>query len=382
MPPILRIDKLSRPHWSRPYDFVVAVYVFIFCFPLFFGLSASKEYIVSFVALFAAALVFRPRPFGRHRAPNAGAVQGYSRRDVYFFLLIYIVVSFVSLNVFSRVGLQGLIARDVIREGAQNFNAQASDFWRSQFEYAMITVSALLLSRSLVSRSWVLLVWATILSTYILSSTGTRWFWLLAASPLLLQALVSVGFLPGVALATFVAVAMLSISAGRSSVSELDLAEVVRWDIPSFQSLVIIGTSDVDFENFVNFFYGQILVLVPRFFWPSKPLDTATVGYMYSEIGDAFDAGATVLPGFLGSAWLYGGMASVILLSALLFLGVRWLQLVVLHRMSTGPMPVWVPLVYVAFLLQSRGISIFYFVPAFYCVLFSAGLSLFRRLRW
>lgn len=280
--------------------------------------------------------------------------------------LVFIIATVVGAYSFTALGFQGLVSRDLLREDVLNYNFESDSFLEAQIGYLSIIFVALIFGYALKTENIKLLLFATVFSTYILTSTGTRWHWILAISPVATFLIVNLKYYISIFLMVFSFVPMLYISANRSSGGEMDIDEVAKWDIPTFQSYSIVERIQSDFANITDFFNGQILILIPRFIWQDKPADKTITNYMIGEIGDAFNSGATILPGFIGSSWLYGGVVGIIFFSAVLFFFLSKTQNYYFESRIDNLDYTGLGLSFCGLILQNRGISVFYIIPFVY----------------
>jgi hypothetical protein len=162
----------------------------------------------------------------------------------------------------------------------------------------------------------------------------------------------------------------------RSSGSRLEIYSALYWDLPSIQSFNIVTNYDYKITGFIDFINGNILVLIPRIVWPGKPADQILESYMRNEIGSRYDHGATILPGMLGSLYLYGGALFLIV-----FLYIFKRILSHYERQFHKGSSVYSTAVSSAFIiglfLQLRGLSVFYLMPALFIVSYFLILKIF-----
>lgn len=284
-------------------------------------------------------------------------------------LIFLILVSFLILYfLFDFFAFNGLRNRELVREGSVNFNANSVSFFQQQLNFILIALSATCVSKGIFNNKSLLFTVGFIIALYTLFFYGTRWVFLLSISPLICYFLISSGKLLKLLFVGLFSLLLFSLSVLRSS-SEISLLSALTYDIPSFQSKVVLNNYDSNLFDILDFFNGNILILIPRFIWPDKPIDEVTTNYMLDLIGNRFYEGSTILPGFIGSAYLYGNFLGVIVFS--FFLRYLISKLLIWNKkLSASENLVTFSLSFFGIILQSRGISIFYFIPLIYCVIF------------
>ena len=288
---------------------------------------------------------------------------GINKRNSISYLLIF-VLAILSAYFFSLLlGFKGLTNRDEVRSETSNFTGNSFDFIFNQLSSILVAISSYVLSYSIWKGRLSYMFGSLAIVFLIFFYNGTRWNLLLGISPLLIYVLIISRLRTLIFISTVSVLVMLFISQTRGT-NKIELASAIMWDIPSFQSKKIINHYDGD-GRIIDFINGNFIVLVPRILWENKPRDETTEKYMISEIGDRYFYGATVLPGFLGSAYLYGGVGGVMYFTSAFCLLFGYF----LYRNSkiNGPLTfAELGLFYIGFVLQIRGISIFYLMPFFF----------------
>ena len=277
-------------------------------------------------------------------------------------------------------GFEGLVSRGSVRDGVINFNYSKSAFFMTQLDYFLIALSSVFLQKWLKTSKNLLLFFSTVISIYLLVRTGTRWYWLLSVSPMLVYVLLNLKFMSKIIVTLIFGFCLVWLGGNRNDVEVQSVQDTLTWDLPSYQSEKIVKNLDSDISGFLDFYNGQIIVLIPRFIWPSKPLDVKTTAYMEDEIGEAFGLGGTILPGFIGSAWLYGGFFGIIFFGAIYFNLLRATERLILKNIN-GEKMIYLGSLYIGLILQLRGISIFYLIPAFYAYLIYKFTNIISRLK-
>ena len=275
-----------------------------------------------------------------------------------------ILTSYLAILIAENLNFIGLSDRSSLREEASNYSTTSFLFILTQLEYVLIAITASLISKGIIKYNNKLFFLGQFLAILILLKTGTRWIFLLALSPFLVFLYIVLKPLTKLFGIILFVCGIASLSILRSS-TNISLASSLWWDIPSFQSANIINTMNRDFFSIIDFFNGNLFILIPRFIWTNKPIDNSITEYMISIIGDRFYDGATILPGFIGSTYLYGGWFGIIIFSLLfryiMFKLIKWNINILPHQNLTI-----ISLSLMGLMLQLRGISVFYFMPLIY----------------
>ena len=217
-----------------------------------------------------------------------------------------ILTSYLAILIAENFNFVGLSDRSSLREEVSNYSSTSFIFILTQLEYVFIAITASFISKGIIKYKNKLLFLGLFLAVLLLLKTGTRWLFLIALSPFLIFLYIVLKPLTKLFAIILFVFGLASLSILRSS-SNISLASSLWWDIPSFQSANIINTMNRDFFSIIDFFNGNLFILIPRFIWTNKPIDNSITEYMISIIGDRFYDGATILPGFIGSTYLYGG---------------------------------------------------------------------------
>ncbi len=356
--------------YSREKALFAAFYAVVFALPLF-TLPWSGDYFLVFTVSSIVVLVTLFVTPVRNSARSAGELS--LSRLIGFGLIVGI-----SLLLINALGFDaGITDRESVRGITENTNTRA-DLAVTIALNANFLGSALiacLLQIALSKRSIALASLALVLASTQLAFFGTRFLFLLSVSPVFYSVFFSRSVLSKLILASS-AVAFSSYIAIARATGNLNLSALLYYDVPSTASYFAVVENQPRFENFMNFFYGNFLVLIPRFFFPDKPVDPTVIDFTAQTLGAAaVERGASYLPGFIGSSWLYGGFFSVIILSALL----AFLFAFSIPRggdsilMRTARV-----LILVGVVLQFRNVSVMYFLPAFFVLFF----LLVREMAW
>jgi hypothetical protein len=327
--------------------------------------------------MFGISLLFFLLPFlvlDRRRPPST-----VTDVNVYELNLMALIVA-GCLLVLIALGLgEGVTDRSFLRKDATNFNFSFFSTLSTNFVFLQISITAALLAWARRNRSRVTLVLALGLASLILATSGTRYFFLLAISPLIYGVILR----SKIIVKAYAAIMLIGFSvyiALRRSVTDLGSDALLFYDLPSSASYILVNSHQPQLSDIWYFFVGNVLVLIPRSIFSDKPIDEATINFVIATLGDsAFESGSTYLPGFLGSAWLYGGIFGVVIFS--LILG-HLFVLALTYNVKSWQSEAIASLMLVGTLLQFRNISIFYFLPLLYLsVLLKIWSILIRSLR-
>ncbi len=344
----------------------------VFSAPLFLGMAttADKYFYVYLLALlgFALPLLLRRSSFSRPTIiSNLRAI------EVSAIMLIF------ALMFISQGYGEGLIDRASSRSDATNVNLGGS--WLATFlaniNFLICGIAAYFLQKGIESERRGALYFGVFLAVFLLSTSGTRFLFLLAGAPLFYSFFFDNRHVRKLII-FFVLIAASSYIAVLRSGFSTSSAALIFFDLPSTASAMAVRRFDPPLSEIGNFFIGNIVVLIPRSIFPNKPLDPTVVNFSIEQLGvDAFDSGATYLPGFIGSAWLYGGWLSVFVFS--IGLGYLFIRCFPNNRRFTVAGRAFASLTFIGLLLQFRNISVFYFLPALYLLITSTASSTIAR---
>ncbi len=356
-----RSSRIRPKKYSREKALFATFFVLVFALPLF-TMPWSGEYFLAFTVsslVIIGTLFLTP-------VHNAASVTGelpLSR------LIGFGFVVGASLFLINLIGLDaGIQDRESVRGITENTNTRA-DLAVTIALNANFLGSALiacLLQFALSKRSFVLAAVALVFASTQLAFFGTRFLFLLSVSPIFYSVFFSRSVLTKLVLALS-AIAFSSYIAIARATGNLNLSALLYYDVPSTASYFAVVENQPRFENFTNFFYGNFLVLIPRYLFPDKPVDPTVIDFTAQTLGAAaVERGASYLPGFIGSSWLYGGYFSVVILSALL----AFLFAFSIPRSADSIlMRTARILVLVGVVLQFRNVSVMYFLPAFFVLI-------------
>ena len=339
--------------------------LFIFLIPVLFNIFYGN---FVFDNYFFALIIFGIILFAKHDKSKFQHIIKLSldkdNIKISKFILLCLFSLFISLLFANYFDFIGLSKRELLRDGSSNFTLNINSFFRIQLQYIFIAFVSHILSKGIINKNTKLIFLGLLFSFLILHQSGTRWLFLLCISPLLTYFYVVSNKVIKL-IGTSILIAILTFVSSIRTTAETSLFTVLWWDIPSFQSQNVLNTFKTEFLNIIDFFNGNIFVLIPRFIWPNKPIDSVITEFMISVIGDRFYEGATVLPGFIGSSYLYGSWFGIIIFSLLFrFLIhklVKWN-----FKFSSFENLCFISLSILALIMQLRGISVFYFMPLIY----------------
>ena len=339
-----------------PYLYVYAIYILVFLVPCFVIDGIPLNYFLACALIVFSALF----------AQGGGVLRKITIMKIdnaqYGYILIVLMFSII---IFLAAGYTGLTNRADLFDGKSNYVTSSSSFFKTQIDYIIISFGVFCLSFGVYGGGRVFVVVGSLISAYIITSTGTRWLFLLSFSPVMYNFLATRSIYSALLLFLLGVFASFYISMNRDSNVELDLDGALLWDVPSFQSVLILKSYQPTISGLIDFFNGNVLILIPRMLWPNKPLDSVVTNYMLDELGFAFEGGATILPGVVGLGWLYGGYVGIVFIGVIIGLLMRLSEKASVYN-GDGVNYGVVPLVYVGALLQLRGFSVFYFMPAIY----------------
>ena len=351
---------------------VLLLYSAVFLMPLFLFEFSYRYLVVMAISIvfFAVGLFFVKRSYSISVVHMS-----------YMNMVEYAAIALLSMLLLLQFGFaEGVTNRASVRGAVSNFNLENSMTvtFSSNVPLLISAMLALLASVGL-SRNSRVLVYVSIASACVmLGLTGTRYLFALSISPVIYSIFVSRGFVKVVIASSAFLVFLAYVAITRSSGS-LTAERLLIYDLPSAASLRAVERISPEFTDIVYFFVGNIIVLIPRAIYPDKPIDPTVVEFSISYLGNfAFKTGATYLPGFVGSSWLYGGLMGVVMFSALF----GYLFGKIFPRSGDT---VWDScirsLLFVGLLLQFRNISIVYLLPGMLVWLFKnmSRIGLRRR---
>ncbi len=349
--PNLRLTRTLKSGLS-----IFALYFLIFIVPLFLY-GWNSVYALAFTVSFCAMLLaFMILSHGESRSNIA---------SIGFMELCIVVLAFaVCISILSLLGFaDGINDRTLARGEKSNFNASALQMFNANLAFLSVAILAALLAWARRSGKRLMFFVGIFFCSYVLASSGTRFLFLLAISPLVYAILLKSKNTVKI-FSVFLLLIFSAYIAFRRSTAALNFQAILFFDLPSTASYIAISKSEPSVGDIWYFFVGNILVLIPRSIFSNKPTDDAIIDFTVSVIGqDAFNYGSTYLPGFLGSSWLYGGLVGLLCLSLLL----GWLvSSAVNYRVDDWKSETKAALLLVGVILQFRNVSVFYFLPFIY----------------
>lgn len=342
------------------------LFVLIFTAPLYSGFARMGS---NYSYVLALSIIAFSVPIVKARSPPATPLDLENWRA--FEILILIVLSTI---IFTYYGLGvGLVDRASDRVGTTNINYSGSLIVTliANSNFLISGIAAYLIQKGLDTRKRRQLYLGVLLAAAMLTMTGTRFLFLLATAPLLYTLFFDKRYFRKLVFLVLVVAASSLVAIARSGFN-INVATLVYFDLPSTASSLAVQSSVPSFWDISHFFTGNIVVLIPRAIFPDKPVDPTVVDFTISHLSaDAFNSGATFLPGFIGSAWLYGGWMGVAIFSFLL--GYLLLKSFPNDRRPSSTQRTLKALLFIGLILQFRNISIFYLLPYFFMA-FSLGL--------
>lgn len=335
------------------------LFALIFAAPLYSGfMSMGSDYSYAFaVSMLAFSL---PIIMARSAPATTPIIENWRA----FEIILLIALSTMALTYYG-VGT-GLTDRSSTREGVTNINLSGSFLVTlvANSNFLVSGMVAYLIQKGLDTRKRKHLYLGVFLAVAMLTMTGTRFLFLLATAPLFHAFFFDNRYLRKLLFFVLVVAASSFVAIARSGFN-VNVASLIFFDLPSTASALAVQSSVPSFWNIGNFLIGNIVVLIPRAIFPGKPVDPSVVDFTISHLGiDAFDAGVTYLPGFIGSAWLYGAWFSVAIFS--LLLGSLFFKSFPNDQRTSSTQRTLNALLFIGLILQFRNISIFYLLPYVY----------------
>ena len=344
--------------WGEQFQ-LIFLYALIFAAPLYSGfVPLGSDY---FYAFAVSMLAFSLPVILARSAPTIPLDLEHRRA---FEIIILIAFSTMVLTYYGFGG--GLTDRSSIREGTTNINMSNSFLVTliANSNFLLSGIAAYLIQKGLDNQKRKHLYLGVFLAVAMLNMTGTRFLFLLATAPLFYSFFFDSHYFRKLLFFVLLVAASSFVAITRSGFN-INVATLVFYDLPSTASALAVQSSEPSFWSIGYFFIGNIVVLIPRAIFPGKPVDPTSVDFTIAVLGtNAFDAGATYLPGFVGSAWLYGAWIAVAIFSFLL--GYLLLKAFPNDRRSSTTQRTLKALLFIGLILQFRNISIFYLLPYFY----------------
>jgi hypothetical protein len=355
---MMQTSARTRRVWIKKLQLPL-LFALIFAAPLYSGsILMGSNYSYAF-ALSIFAFSF---PIFMAQSASATPLNLENWRAIEILLLIVL-----STTVFTYYGLGvGLTDRASSRDGITNINNSGSFLVTliANSNFLVSGVAAYLIQKGLDTRKRKYLYLGVLIAAAMLTISGTRFLFLLAMAPLFYTLFFDRRYLRKLLFFVLIVVASSFVAIARAGFN-INVATLVFYDLPSTASALAVQSSVPSFWNIGYFFIGNIVVLIPRAVFPGKPVDPTVVEFTISNLSaDAFESGATFLPGFIGSAWLYGAWTGVAIFS--LFLGYLFVKSFPNDRLSRSTERTLKALLFIGLILQFRNISIFYLLPFFF----------------
>lgn len=334
-------------------------YALIFAAPLYFGFTPMGS---DYSYAFAVSMLAFSLPIVLAKAAPTTPLDLGNRRA--FEIIILIALSTVVLTYYGFG--EGLTDRSSVRKGTTNINMGNSFLVTliANSNFLFSGIAAYQIQKGLDTRKRKHLYLGVLLAVAMLTMTGTRFLFMLAMAPLFYSFFFDSHYFRKLQFLVLTVVASSFVAIARSGFN-INVATLIFYDLPSTASALAVQSSVPSFWNIGYFFIGNIVVLIPRAIFPGKPVDPTVVNFTIAFLGtNAFDAAATYLPGFIGSAWLYGAWIAVAIFSFLL--GYLFLKAFPDDRRSSTTQRTLKALLFVGLILQFRNISIFYLLPYFF----------------
>jgi hypothetical protein len=350
---------------------LVCFFALVFAAPLYFGFAPVGG---DYFYVFALSMVAFSLPIVLGDTPRATVPNLENRHAIE---LLFLVALVTMVFTYSGIGM-GLSDRASIRAGTTNTNMSGSFLITliSNSNFLVSGIAAHQIQKGLDARRRKNLYLGIILAVAMLTTTGTRFLFLLSTAPLFYSFFFDSRYLRKLLLFVLTVLASSFAAIARSGFN-INAATLIFFDLPSTASALAVEGPAPSFLNIGYFFVGNIVVLIPRALFPGKPVDPTVVDLTISQLGnDAFDTGATYLPGFIGSAWLYGAWIVVAIFSFLL--GYLFLKSFPNDSRSSTTQRTLKALLFIGLILQFRNISIFYLLPYLFMAIGLRGTAAMR----
>lgn len=229
--------------------------------------------------------------------------------------------------------------------------------------YLLPAAGAIALAEGIMRRSARWMFWGAVAAGLALGSSGTRWYLLLALSPALVVALKHFSGWKVLAVAAVCYAALIGVGTVRNG-QEFSLetaSKTAVLDMPLVESAYAIEDVGQLEDGGAAFVSGFLLYLAPRA-WIDKGVDETIWRFNFARanIDIRFDQG-NVLPGLIGSLYMYGGEFAIIMGA----IAIAACSIVVCRLVSgAGPHALALYSLYLGgLLLQFRNLSMGYWVP-------------------
>lgn len=370
-------DMMRKRARKKPYRIerfqLLSFFALIFAAPLYAGFTSTGS---DYSYAFALSMLALSLPLMMVHSAPAASLHIENRRA--FEIILLIGLSIMALTYYG-IG-QGLSDRSAVRAGTTNINLNGSLLTTllANSNFLVSGIAAYQIQKGLDTGRRSNLYIGIFLAAAMLAMTGTRFLFMLSTAPLFYSFFFDSSYMRKALLFVLVAAASSFVAIARSGFN-IDVASLVFFDLPSTASMFAVQDSAPSVGDIGNFFIGNIVVLIPRWIFPAKPVDPSVVEFTISHLGAAaFDAGVTYLPGFIGSAWLYGGWFGVLIFSSLL--GYLFVKSFPNDRRASYTQRTLKALLFIGLILQFRNISIFYLLPYLYTAIGLRSTAAIRSL--
>lgn len=263
----------------------------------------------------------------------------------------------------------------------RNFNESASEMFGSLSFPFQAAISACLWALVFRRSSMIYAILAGSFSGYQFSMHGTRWMALVGLAPVVIRLFQNfrIGKLFIFSIIIFLLVIPLGwVRMGNGAMESFGVLSILK-DIPFFESAHAVESVGKHPEGLRSFLSGVVMYPIPRALI-DKGLDYTMIEFNYVRSGiNIIDQGGNVLPGLIGSLYMYGGWLFVCIFGVI-FSG---LTIAVDKYCSIG-LDVWGDAIVSTFVigvgLQVRNLSVGYFVPTLIILVFAFVIAVIREI--
>ncbi|MDD3602584.1 MAG: hypothetical protein PHZ17_04620 [Sulfurovum sp.] len=356
----------------RPLGELGRFYIYAFSFLFILPIFIMKSYLVSDaidIALYSSILFLVTFYFSYSFSLKKRKTSLVDSRKIQFENKIQWsnIILFVSITIIFA-GIIGTITGTFGARGEKivsNVNIGVFALLNTLLSPFLDIIAAYFWSRALINKSKLFFLFAAILSGYILGSSGTRWHFLLALSPLILYIVIRLGSVRAVTIGILVFLALLPFSFIRNgeAFSWILILQRMPMEVPAYESVRAIKLIGIHPEGLMGFVHGILYYPIPRFLF-DKGFDQTLLDFNWAVLGiDIRYYPATILPGLIGSLYMYGGPLMIGLFGAIFGRAFRYLDRKLFTLINYGSSGfTYASLLFLALFLQVRNLSVGYFV--------------------
>lgn len=356
----------------RPLGLLGKFYIYAFIAFFIIPLFVMKSYLIKeaidialynsvlFLILFSLSYSFSFTKNKNTKGHNSQYIL-YEKVSLFTIILFVLIAIIVSGIIGIKSGMFGARGENIIS------NVQTSEF---AFINGLLSplfnmISAYFWALALKKNSKLFFLYAALFSGYILGSTGTRWYFLISISPLIIYAIVQLKAFKSVLVSVIFFLSFLPFSFIRNN-EEYSLELIflrMPMELPIFESVRAIDLIGIHKEGIMAFVHGIIYYPIPRFLF-DKGFDETMLDFNWAVLGiDIRYYPATILPGLIGSLYMYGGPLMIGLFGLIFGRAFRYLDGKLFSLMDYGASGfTYASLLFISLFLQVRNLSVGYFV--------------------